>query len=117
MLASAIGPVNAGIVGALEDAYLEQTGVVVRHVGVGTGAALEIGFGVDRRDLMYNDFVILGPAGDPARIRGRRRRSTLCARSRAPRPRSSPGGTAPAPTSGKGSCGRRPESSRRGRGT
>ena len=93
MLASTIGPVDAGIVGALEDAYLKRTGVVVRHVGVGTGAALEIakggsfdlvmvharsledrfvadGFGVDRRDVMYNDFVILGPAGDPARIRG-----------------------------------------------
>ena len=30
------------------------------------------GFGVDRRDVMYNDFVILGPASDPARIRGER---------------------------------------------
>jgi tungstate transport system substrate-binding protein len=96
MLASTIGPVDAGIVGALEDAYLKRTGVVVRHVGVGTGAALEIarggsfdlvmvharsledrfvadGFGVDRRDVMYNDFVILGPAGDPARIRGEKK--------------------------------------------
>jgi tungstate transport system substrate-binding protein len=73
MLASTIGPVDAGIVGALEDAYLERIGVVVRHVGVSTGAALEIGFGVARRDLMYNDFVILGPAGDPARIRGEKK--------------------------------------------
>ena len=31
------------------------------------------GFGVDRRDVMYNDFVILGPSADPARIRGERR--------------------------------------------
>lgn len=30
------------------------------------------GFGVDRRDVMYNDFVILGPAADPAGIRGER---------------------------------------------
>jgi tungstate transport system substrate-binding protein len=30
------------------------------------------GFGVDRRDVMYNDFVILGPTSDPARIRGGR---------------------------------------------
>ena len=96
MLASTIGPVDAGIVGALEDAYLKRTGVVVRHVGAGTGAALEMakggsfdvvmvharvledkfvadGFGVDRRDVMSNDFVILGPAGDPARIRGEKR--------------------------------------------
>ncbi len=28
------------------------------------------GYGVDRRDVMYNDFVILGPANDPAKIRG-----------------------------------------------
>jgi tungstate transport system substrate-binding protein len=96
MLASTIGPVDAGIVAALEDAYLKRTGVVVRHVGAGTGAALDMaktgsfdlvmvharaledrfvadGFGVDRRDVMYNDFVVLGPAADPARIRGERK--------------------------------------------
>jgi tungstate transport system substrate-binding protein len=96
MMASTIGPIDAGIVGALEDAYFKRTGVVVRHAGAGTGAALEMaksgsfdlvmvhartledrfvadGFGVDRRDVMYNDFVILGPAADPARIRGERR--------------------------------------------
>jgi tungstate transport system substrate-binding protein len=96
MMASTIGPVDAGIVAALEDAYLKRTGVAVRHAGAGTGAALEMaktgsfdlvmvharaledkfvadGFGVDRRDVMYNDFVILGPAADPARIRGEKR--------------------------------------------
>jgi tungstate transport system substrate-binding protein len=92
-MASTIGPIDAGIVGALEDAYLRKTGVQVRHAGAGTGAALEMtkrggfdlvmvharaledkfvadGFGVDRRDIMYNDFVILGPTADPAKIRG-----------------------------------------------
>jgi len=82
-------------VGALEDAYFAKTGVLVRHAGAGTGAALEMtkrggfdlvmvharaledkfvadGFGVDRRDIMYNDFVILGPTADPAGIRGER---------------------------------------------
>jgi tungstate transport system substrate-binding protein len=96
MMASTIGPIDAGIVAALENAYLKRTGVVVRHAGAGTGAALQMaksgsfdlvmvharaledrfvadGFGVDRRDIMYNDFVILGPASDPARIRGERR--------------------------------------------
>jgi tungstate transport system substrate-binding protein len=94
-MASTIGPIDAGIVGALEDAYFAKTGVLVRHAGAGTGAALEMtkrggfdlvmvharaledkfvaeGFGVDRRDVMYNDFVILGPAGDPAGIRTER---------------------------------------------
>jgi len=92
-LASTFGPVDAGIVGALEEAYLAKTGVRVTHVGAGTGRALELarsgdfdlvmvharaledafvaeGFGIDRRDVMYNDFVVLGPAADPAGIRG-----------------------------------------------
>lgn len=91
LMASTIGPIDAGIVGVLEDAYFAKTGVLVRHAGAGTGAALEMtkrggfdlvmvharaledrfvadGFGVDRRDVMYNDFVILGPASDPAGI-------------------------------------------------
>ena len=96
LMASTIGPIDAGIVGALEDAYMARTGVLVRHAGAGTGAALEMtkrggfdlvmvharaledkfvadGFGVDRRDIMYNDFVLLGPADDPAGIRGQTR--------------------------------------------
>ncbi|MCX5734736.1 MAG: substrate-binding domain-containing protein [candidate division NC10 bacterium] len=93
LMASTIGPIDAGIVAALEEAYFAKTGVLVRHAGAGTGAALEMtkrggfdlvmvharaledkfvadGFGVDRRDVMYNDFVILGPPGDPAAIGG-----------------------------------------------
>jgi tungstate transport system substrate-binding protein len=96
LMASTIGPIDAGIVGALEDAYFAKTGVLVRHAGAGTGAALQMakggsfdlvmvharaledkfvadGFGVDRRDIMYNDFIILGPAADPAGIRGEKR--------------------------------------------
>jgi tungstate transport system substrate-binding protein len=95
MMASTIGPIDAGIVAALEDAFFRRTGIVVRHAGAGTGAALEMaktgsfdlvmvharaledkfvadGFGIDRRDVMYNDFVILGPPSDPAGIRGER---------------------------------------------
>ncbi len=101
--ACTIGPIDAGIVGALEDAYLAKTGVLVRHAGAGTGAALDMakrggfdlvmvharaledkfvaeGFGIDRRDVMYNDFVILGPASDPAGIRGERRATAALAR-------------------------------------
>jgi tungstate transport system substrate-binding protein len=103
MMASTIGPIDAGIVSALEDAYLKKTGVVVRHAGAGTSAAMEMaksgsfdlvmvharaledrfvadGFGVDRRDVMYNDFVILGPAEDPARIRGEKSVTAALAR-------------------------------------
>jgi tungstate transport system substrate-binding protein len=93
MLASTIGPIDAGIVGALEEAFTKKTGIVVEHTGAGTGKAIQMaetgkfelvlvhakaleekfvtdGFGTKRYDLMYNDFVVLGPASDPAKIKG-----------------------------------------------
>jgi tungstate transport system substrate-binding protein len=33
------------------------------------------GFGIDRRDVMYNDFVIVGPGSDPAHVRGLKTRA------------------------------------------
>jgi tungstate transport system substrate-binding protein len=95
LMASTIGPIDAGIVPALEDAFEKETGIRVRHVGAGTGEALQIarcgsvdlalvhaksleeafvadGFGTGRIALMYNDFVIVGPAADPAGIKGMR---------------------------------------------
>jgi tungstate transport system substrate-binding protein len=42
LMASTIGPIDAGIVGALEEAFQKETGITVRHVGAGTGAALDI---------------------------------------------------------------------------
>lgn len=92
-LSSTIGPIDSGIVGALEDQFEKETGIRVRHVGAGTGAALKLatkgqidlvmahaksleekfiadGFGTERIPLMYNDFVIVGPASDPAAIKG-----------------------------------------------
>jgi len=93
LLSSTIGPIDAGIVGLLEDEFEKETGIRVRHVGSGTGAALNIarkgnvdlvlvhaksleekfvqeGFGTERIDLMYNDFIIVGPSNDPAGIKG-----------------------------------------------
>ncbi len=93
LMASTIGPVDAGIVGALEDQFEKDTGITVRHVSAGTGEALKMaekggidlvivharaleekfvkdGFGTERIPLMYNDFVIVGPAADPAGIKG-----------------------------------------------
>lgn len=93
LLCSTIGPVDAGIVDALETGFEKEAGIRVRHVGAGTGAALAIakqgnvdlvmvhaktleeqfvaeGFGTERIDLMYNDFVVMGPARDPAGIKG-----------------------------------------------
>lgn len=93
LLSSTIGPIDSGIVSVLEDRFEKETGIRVRHVGAGTGAALDIarkgnidlvmvhaktleekfiadGFGTVRIPLMYNDFVIVGPSDDPAEIKG-----------------------------------------------
>ena len=92
-LSSTIGPIDAGIVPLLAKTYEEKTGTKVTYEGAGTGATLEKaksgkfdmvivhakpleekfiaeGYGIDRRDIMYNDFVILGPSNDPAGIKG-----------------------------------------------
>jgi len=93
LMASTIGPIDSGIVDLLENEFEKDSGIRVRHVGAGTGAALEIaqkgkvdlvlvhaksleekfvkgGLGTERIDLMYNDFVIVGPPNDPAGIKG-----------------------------------------------
>lgn len=92
-ISSTIGPVDAGIIPLLAEKFTEKTGLKVTYAKAGTGATLEKaktgdfdlvvvharkledkfvaeGFGVDRRDVMYNDFVILGPREDPAGIKG-----------------------------------------------
>jgi tungstate transport system substrate-binding protein len=93
LLSSTIGPIDAGIVDVLETSFEKESEIRVRHVGSGTGAALNLarkgqfdlvmvhakaleeqfvaeGFGTERVDLMYNDFVIVGPSDDPAGIKG-----------------------------------------------
>lgn len=92
-LSSTIGPVDAGIIPLLADNYKAKTGTEFVIEKAGTGATLEKaktgnfdlvvvharaledrfiaeGYGQNRRDFMYNDFVILGPEGDPAGIKG-----------------------------------------------
>jgi len=92
-MASTIGPIDSGIVSVLEDHFEKDTGIRVRHVGAGTGTTLDIakkgaidlvmvhaksleekfvaeGYGTERIDLMYNDFVIVGSPDDPAGIKG-----------------------------------------------
>lgn len=92
-MSSTIGPIDAGIVGTLAQKFEEKTGVNVEYIGAGTGKALDMaksgdydvvlvhakaleeqfvadGYGTKRIPVMYNDFLILGPAGDPAGIKG-----------------------------------------------
>ena len=84
---------NSGLYDHLLPIFKGQTGIDVRVVAVGTGQAIKNarngdgdvllvhardaeeefvaeGFGVKRFDLMYNDFVLIGPNGDPAGISG-----------------------------------------------
>ncbi|MSP67796.1 MAG: sulfate transporter [Alphaproteobacteria bacterium] len=86
---------NSGLFQHLLPAFERATGIRVHVIAVGTGAALEIGargdadvvlvharvaedafvaagHGVDRRDVMYNDLVFVGPRADPAGVRGLR---------------------------------------------
>lgn len=92
-MACTFGPVDAGIVGELAGKYYDLTGVQVQYTAAGTGKVIEMsksgdydlvmvharaleeqfvrdGFGTERIDLMYNDFVIAGPKDDPANIKG-----------------------------------------------
>jgi tungstate transport system substrate-binding protein len=84
---------NSGLFGYILPMFEKKTGIKVKVVAVGTGAAIEIGkrgdadvvfvhakqqeltaveegYFVNRHDVMYNDFVIVGPLDDPAKIAG-----------------------------------------------
>lgn len=84
---------NSGLLDYILPKFTAETGIKVRVVAVGTGQAIKNamngdgdvllvhaktaeekfvadGFGVKRNDLMYNDFVIVGPPADPAKVGG-----------------------------------------------
>lgn len=84
---------NSGLYDYLLPIFRDENGIQVNVVAVGTGQAIknaqncdgdlllvhakaaeetfvEAGFGTARTDLMYNDFIIVGPAGDPAGVAG-----------------------------------------------
>jgi tungstate transport system substrate-binding protein len=92
-VASTTSTENSGLFGYILPQFQQATGIEVRVVAVGTGQAIKNaergdadvlfvhhqaseeqfvaqGFGVERRDVMYNDFVLVGPQTDPARIQG-----------------------------------------------
>jgi tungstate transport system substrate-binding protein len=84
---------NSGLFGYILPKFKDKTGIDVKVVAVGTGQALKnaqngdgdvvfvhakedeekfvaAGWGVKRQNVMYNDFIIVGPANDPASIAG-----------------------------------------------
>lgn len=94
MLATTTSTDNSGLLRFLLPSFEAAHGTKVRVISVGTGKAIRLGengdvdvilvhsrpdedrfvsegHGVDRRDVMYNDFVIVGPPADPAMIRGK----------------------------------------------
>jgi len=93
LLQSTTSTQNSGLFDHILPIYQQETGIEVRVVAVGTGQALRnamngdgdvlfvhatdaeeefvaSGHGVSRADVMYNDFIIVGPQSDPAKLKG-----------------------------------------------
>jgi tungstate transport system substrate-binding protein len=100
VLASTTSTEQSGLFGHLLPAFKQASGIDVRVVAVGTGQALDAarrgdadavlvhdtvaeekfvaeGFATQRRPVMYNDFVLIGPAADPAGIKGQTTSASL----------------------------------------
>jgi len=94
VMASTTSTEQSGLFGHLLPAFTAATGVTVKVVAVGTGQAIDMGrrgdadvlfvhdqvaeekfvaegFALKRAAVMYNDFVLIGPAADPAKLRGK----------------------------------------------
>jgi tungstate transport system substrate-binding protein len=94
MMATTTSTDNTGLLDYLIPHFEKETGITLKWTSTGTGKALKLGqncdvdvllvhappaekkyiasgFGKDRREVMYNDFVIIGPKNDPAGIKGK----------------------------------------------
>ncbi len=94
VVASTTSTQDSGLFGYLLPIFKSKTGIEVKVIAQGTGQALDTarrgdadvvfvhakaqeekflaeGFGVKRFDVMYNDFVLIGPKGDPAGVKGK----------------------------------------------
>ncbi len=92
VLASTTSPEQSGLFGAILPKFKAKTGISVRVVALGTGMALDMarrgeadavfvhdrfaeenfiaeGHGMDRRTVMHNDFILVGPKNDPAGVK------------------------------------------------
>ncbi len=102
MMATTTSTDNTGLLDYLAPHFTRATGIDLKWTAVGTGKALKMGencdvdvllvhapaaekkfvdagFGTDRREIMYNDFIIIGPASDPAGIKGKSTSEALTA--------------------------------------
>jgi tungstate transport system substrate-binding protein len=94
VMSSTTSTEQSGLFGHLLPIFKAKTGIEIRVVAQGTGQALDMGrrgdadvlfvhdqvaeekfvaegFGLERRPVMYNDFVVIGPKNDPAGVRGK----------------------------------------------
>ena len=94
MMATTTSTDNTGLLDYLIPKFKAATGIEIKWTATGTGKALKLGencdvdilmvhapaaekkfvdagFGMDRREIMYNDFVIIGPEKDPCAIKGK----------------------------------------------
>lgn len=92
-LATTTSTENSGLLAHIHPDFEKETGIRVKVVAKGTGASLQLardgnadvvlvharehedrfvaeGYGIMRRDVMYNDFILIGPVKDPAKLRG-----------------------------------------------
>jgi tungstate transport system substrate-binding protein len=90
-LATTTSMQDSGMLDLLLPAFKEQTGIGVQVIAVGSGQAMELGrrgdadvlithspaaeqqfvdegYGIERREIMFNDFILVGPADDPAKV-------------------------------------------------
>jgi tungstate transport system substrate-binding protein len=95
ILATTTSTQDSGLLDVLIPAFEKKTGYFVKTIAVGSGQAMAMGqkgeadvllvhspdaekkfvadgYGVNRRLVMHNDFIIVGPSGDPAKIKGTR---------------------------------------------
>ncbi|HVN54755.1 MAG TPA: substrate-binding domain-containing protein [Anaerolineaceae bacterium] len=93
LMATTTSTEDSGLLGYLLPIFTQDTGIPIKYVAVGSGQALQLGKdgnvdvllvhspaaektfmdnkdGIRREDVMYNDFVIVGPTSDPAKISG-----------------------------------------------
>ncbi len=94
MMATTTSTDNTGLLDYLIPHFTTETGIEMKWTATGTGKALKLGskcdvdvllvhapgaeakfidqgFGKDRKEIMYNDFVIIGPKNDPAGVKGK----------------------------------------------
>jgi tungstate transport system substrate-binding protein len=94
LMATTTSTEDTGLLTVLAPEFKKATGIDLRWTATGTGKALKLGedcnvdvlmvhapdaekkfvdagFGLNRKEIMYNDFIIIGPAADPAGIKGK----------------------------------------------